>query len=1151
MLRRYLVPLAVALAFVVLPGPSPVVEAQEPGDTTSAQGDEADPRAQGLPLEPTRSLRTALDEGSWMSVDVSPDGETVVFDLLGDLWTVPLEGGEAAPLTSGMAFDAQPRFSPDGDRVVFVSDRSGGQGLWIVSLDMADTVQLTRGKEDSYLSPEWTPDGEYVVASKDGDLWLWHAEGGSGVALAEEGGRVTGPAFGADGDQVWFSQRQGGGSLYNNNLELYQLAVYDREDGEVSRRTSRFGSALRPVLSPDGRWLVYATRHIADTGLRIRDLNSGEERWLAYPVQRDEQESRATLDTYPGMSFTPDSREVVAFYGGGLWRIPVDGSEPVRIPFTADVDLPLGPEVDFDYPVEDTPTFVAKQIRDAVPSPDGGRLAFTVLQDLYVVELPDGEPRRLAGEQDAVQQHPTWSPDGDWIAFTSWTDADGGFLHRVRADGSGAVETLTDDGALWTEPRWSPDGQRILAVRGLARAYEEALTRGGLGEPRELVWVPASGGEVTVVGPTPGLDDFHFTSDPDRIWATSFSDGLVSMRWDGTDRKSWLQVRGADDARASTILRSPTGDEALAQVGNQLYRVTVPRVGGEAPTVSVANPSRAAFPAERLTDIGGQFPAWSGDGGAVHWSVGNAFFTWDLADAEAYADSVEAAGDREADEEAEEEAEAGEETEEDADEEEDPGYRPSEIRVEVEVPRDLPEGRLVLRGARIVTMSGDEVIEDGDLVIRGTRIESVGPRGEVEVPEGARVVDVSGHTVVPGFVDTHAHLRAAYGFHRPQPWSYAANLAYGVTTTRDPQTGTTDVLTYEDMVRAGRMLGPRIYSTGPGVFSSENIGSLDDARDVLRRYSDYYDTQTIKMYGAGNREVRQWIIQAARELELMPTTEGALDLAQNLTHAQDGYPGIEHNIPGVPFYRDVVQLVAEAGTAVTPTVLVTYGGPWAENYFYTTENPFDDPKLRHFTPFEEVQQKTLRRPGPTSPGTSGWFHPTQYPFPLISDFIDAVVEAGGRAGVGSHGQLQGLGYHWELWAMAASDAMTPHEALRIATLVGAAALGLDRDLGSLEAGKLADLVILDANPLDDLRHTNTVDRVMMNGRLYDGDTLDELWPRQQEAPGFYWLDEPAIPEPAAGTGSVAGSPPGGASPPEGSSPPGGASPPEGASPPDG
>ena len=1107
-----------------------------------------------LPLKPQRTISFTTTEGTWTSLDVSPDGKTIAFDLMGDLYTIPISGGHATQITRGIAFDTHPRWSPDGKKLLFTSDRSGAENIWYIDFEKKDTFQVTKEHDQNFPGACWTPDGDYIIYAKGKlqiQLYMVHKNGGGGTQLIDgfPNVKTIDPAVSPDGRFVYFSARRGAWT-YNTDLPQYQVGVYDRDNGKFVEITSRYGSGFTPVLSKDGKWLVYGSRFEDKTGLVIRNIESGDEKWLAYPVQRDDQESIATMGVLPGMAFTPDSKAVVVSYGGKIHIVPVDGTAPAEIPYTVNMKLELGPRLEFKYPIADTAYGLATQIRDAVPSPDGKKLAFTVLDRLYVMGYPGGTPKRLTNN-DFTEAEPAWSNDGKSIVFVSW-QPQGGNLYKVSANG-GTPLKLNKQPAFYQAPVFDNKGERVVFIRTKAEKYKDAIETGYDDAEDEICWMPAAGGDITIVDRAVGRYNPHFVkNDDNRIYLDKNNGTLISIKWDGTDEKSIAHVTGITTAGISIMKHgkpdgdvdvmseaagpqevslpspagliniSPTGGRAMAQINNEIYEFTIPKTG-KVVNVSLADAGSAQWPARKLTTLGGEFPAWEADGKKVHWSLGNAHFIFDIEAAEAFDDSVKAAKKHIADSIATAKVDttkpkadtsllttakikadsSGKKIAKKGDDE----YKALETQVKVYYTRDEPQGVVLFKNARIITMEGEETIENGDILVENNRIKAIGKTGTLTVPANAKVIDATGKTIVPGFVDTHAHMWPQWSVHKSQVWKYAINLAYGVTTTRDPQTSSTDVLTYADEVDAGKVFGPRIYSTGPGVgYWDYNIKDSAQAEDVLSQYSKYYHTHYIKMYLSGNRQQRQWIIMAARNQQLMPTTEGGLNIKLNITNMLDGYPGHEHAIPVYPLYSDLIKSIAQSQMCVTPTFIVSYGGPWAENFYWETENPYHDPKLQYFMPYEELAGKTRRV-------KAGWFMPEEQVFPKHAKSMKALVEAGGLAGIGSHGEFNGIGYHWEMWAMQ-SGGMRPLDVLRVATILGATGLGLDKDLGSLKAGKLADMVILDKNPLDNIRNTNSVVYVMKNGRLYDGNTCNEVYPGQRALDRSDWNFE----KPASNTG---------------------------------
>ena len=690
--------------------------------STTALAAEKDDKKWNVAQPPVKSRQVKIDvsEGTWMNLDVSPDGRTIAFDLLGDIYTMPIGGGTPTRVAEGLPFEMQPRFSPDGTKIAFTSDRGGGDNIWIMNLDGSGKRQLTKESFTLLNNPTWSPDGNYIAARKHfttqrsagtGEVWMYHVAGGGGVSLVERPNpqhqkELGEPTFTPDGSGLYFSldTTPGGTFQYaqNSNDQLFAIERYDMKTGERSTVAGGPGGAVRPTPSPDGRWLAFVKRERAKSKLYIKDLRSGEERKIYDHLDQDMQETWAIAGLYPNMDWTPDSRSIVFWAGGKIHRVDADGSNLAEIPFhVADgrsVIDPVRPAVNV-Y----SDSFTTKMPRFASLSPDGRKVVFASLGRLHVKDVNGGTPRPLTAQDGDFQIFPSWSRDGSRIVFVSWNDQRLGEIRTVAADGSD-MRTITRTPGHYRRPRFSPDGQTIVFERGSGGYLTSDAWSGDPGVFR----VSAGGGEATRLTKEGGNP--HFGASNDRIFMEVSEDRklkLVSVDRNGTDKR----VHAQGDMVVGYEV-SPTGDWLAFR---ENYNAFIMPFFGGAETVD-AGAKASQLPVTRVSGDGGQYLHWGTGGRTLAWSLGPTLYSADAATV------IRAGGDTSF------------------------TAPKSGVSLAMTVAADKPKGLVALTGAKIITMSDANggVIEDGVILIEDNRIRAVGPRSSVAIPAGAQQVDLAG-----------------------------------------------------------------------------------------------------------------------------------------------------------------------------------------------------------------------------------------------------------------------------------------------------------------------------------------------------------------------------------------------------------------------
>ena len=419
------------------------------------------------------------------------------------------------------------------------------------------------------------------------------------------------------------------------------------------------------------------------------------------------------------------------------------------------------------------------------------------------------------------------------------------------------------------------------------------------------------------------------------------------------------------------------------------------------------------------------------------------------------------------------------------------------VEIGLSLPRDIPSGSVALRGARIITVNGGEVIENGTLIVEGRRITCVGKRRQCDTSNVDRIIDVRGKTIMPGLIDLHAHYSSdRFDLIPLQRSSSASMLAWGVTTTHDAASRPV-AFSLGEFIEAGRIVGPRTFNSGMPLFDWEDtmrINSLQDARDFVQRESNL-GSLLMKSYQLATRTKRQMTIEAARETGIGVTAE-ANHLHHALGFALDGHTGMEHSLQYMPIYSDVAKFFGKLGFVYSPQpFLQGYMHLTSADYWTTQADLWNEPRARRWVPWQKLATRKTHDGRPRH----------EFSDPVIVKGAKEIVEQGGFAVIGGHGEVAGASTQWDAWAYA--EAMEPMQVVETATLSGAYFLGLEQDLGSIEVGKIADLLVLNSNPLDDIRSTADIQYVMHDGRLSSPETLDEVWPDERPYGPMPWLDE--------------------------------------------
>ena len=1015
---------------------------------------------------PTHKIEFETSEGTWMSVDVSPDGKTVLFDLLGHLYEMPIDGGTAKVLTKGRSWNQLPRYSPDGSEIAFTSDRSGADNIWIMNRESGELENLTKSS-DPVLRGNWSADGRHILAVRFPRELTLHGEMynrfGKKQELLESAVFRFANQYVDDAKRGFIYYEHVNGRLPSDGARIYR---FNKTTGEAEIYIRKAGGVFNPELSPNGDRLAFMGREDLATSLYVRDISTGKDRLVLTDLDRDQMENLSQYGSGAGMSWASD-RDLVFSNGGKLLRVNMDSGDVSEIPFTVQVSREVNKTVRTVNRIKAGQSKTRIQ-RFANPMKDG--ILSEALGDIYL--HAENENRNLTNS-DVLEANPLYNASDRKLYYTTWSDSEFGAIYRrsMRSGKlTGRAEKLTDLATQYGALALSSDGEMLAFLRGPG-----TLANGGRLEFQQNfeLMVRDSDGVITKVtdvranwsnGNTPEIrraSPIRFSDDGTSLYFVEFSDDGLKLKNIGLDGRG-----------EKTLYNFPTSSRAMLSPDmnwiafREYQRTFVTPFDYVGKTQKISAENKMGF-TKRIDTHEGVYMGWQADSKGLYWTRGTDFYQKSLEDV--LADKED-------------------------------GAQIIDIGVEYAVAK--PSGTIALTGATVITVDGDRrVIENATVLVIDDKIVAVGTN--IAIPDGTKVFDATGKFIMPGIVDAHGHYGGdnqsyLHALEQSLP-GLLSPLAQGVTTLYEVYGTAEKDAWVRDRLEAGKTYGSRLFTTGTPIFGAKYrkglmrpITNLDEARQALS-YNHAFGAEAVKDYTQFTRKARHATVAASREIGIHDVAETAGNLQMNLTQIIDGITGLEHSMGMTPLYGDVVKFMAATEVGITPTLIVVYNGPSGETYFHRTERVWEDPKLLKF----QTRDELLRTRRPT------FFRDDEQYAPKMAAELKALYEAGVSLQMGAHGQMSGLDAHWEM-ELYQMGGFSPEQVIEISTINGAKYHGFGDELGSIEVGKYADLVVMDKNPLTDVKNARAVRWVMQNGVIYEGADASRLYPNPAPTPTMYF-----------------------------------------------